>query len=885
MSQPRTLSLFLSPLPLVAWICLPAVASGQLQDGDMEAPTVAAWTPYGVPAAMDKGPDAHQGALSLHIQSDRGHGAQQMGLSRERGARFRLVVYHRVLSGEAEVRVGWGSSNRDLAGLRARLAPSQAWERYERIFTTPGTPGDLRVVLVVRGEALFDDVTLEALPGAPGEDLVVDGAMESTEVEGWEPYGTDVSFEKSEAERFSGVRSLHVVSTRHGVQQAGLSRNAGGTFRLDMRYRVESGSMIVRLGWGTSNRDMERTVVVYPSGGWAELERVVTAPGSPGDLRLVLVARGEVFVDDVTLVEVPEADLEQVLDPGMEPDPPRWSTYGWPDVAERVSDRAHGGDASMHVVSTGHGIQQRLGEPLSDVYQVSLWYWLGSGTLTVRLGCDTSNRDCEGGRDVVREPGAWTYHERLVQVAPGTRDLRIVLLADGEAWVDDVSVKPVVSYYCDQDLDGVVGSAPAGSCPGFVCAPGGCVSSPGADCDDQDPDVSPLATELCDNQRDDDCDREVDEGCELVCDQGFEDCDGDPSNGCEADLLHDPDNCNQCGHLCPDPYPMCGAGEPACVPREVRPDGVYYEMFPECDSNDDGIIGRSDQESGVPAGCDLASVNYCLEASDACGQGQEEGDYGCAAWRENCSRAEWMGLCTTGGSGGWAEPLDNQNVVIAGASQAGLGRLEDVPNVDYINWWDLSDWISGVHDQVLTHPDAVSTVGFWFCANSFRRDHVRSHGGPADGVLTPGEEESWGVYSTGITNAIFELLDNGFDVVLGTTNTTTLAPGYPEPISQGTQDNLYAWNDYIRCLAFELMEEYPGRVALFDIAALTSTEVNGTLRPEYADRDQYHLTGRAYQEVLRPELEKVLDSIGIFVDYPYVDPWRTGWWNRGPRFW
>jgi len=36
----------------------------------------------------------------------------------------------------------------------------------------------------------------------------------------------------------------------------------------------------------------------------------------------------------------------------------------------------------------------------------------------------------------------------------------------------------------------------------------------------------------------------------LACPQGRGDCDGDPSNGCEADLSSDADNCRACGHGC-----------------------------------------------------------------------------------------------------------------------------------------------------------------------------------------------------------------------------------------------------------------------------------------------------------------------------------------------
>jgi hypothetical protein len=39
--------------------------------------------------------------------------------------------------------------------------------------------------------------------------------------------------------------------------------------------------------------------------------------------------------------------------------------------------------------------------------------------------------------------------------------------------------------------------------------------------------------------------------CQLTCNAGFADCDGDPSNGCETDTATDPNNCGACGTVCP----------------------------------------------------------------------------------------------------------------------------------------------------------------------------------------------------------------------------------------------------------------------------------------------------------------------------------------------
>ncbi len=132
--------------------------------------------------------------------------------------------------------------------------------------------------------------------------------------------------------------------------------------------------------------------------------------------------------------------------------------------------------------------------------------------------------------------------------------------------------------------DGVCLLAPrAGACPTETwCHPErGCVALPmsdgGSGCE--------ASAETC-NGLDDDCDGEVDEDfdlltdprhcgecgrvcgdahatasceagrCTLRCDEGFADCDDDPTNGCEADLSA-PESCGGCGTRCEGETPLC----------------------------------------------------------------------------------------------------------------------------------------------------------------------------------------------------------------------------------------------------------------------------------------------------------------------------------------
>ncbi|MFP6685868.1 MAG: hypothetical protein VB934_14205 [Polyangiaceae bacterium] len=56
----------------------------------------------------------------------------------------------------------------------------------------------------------------------------------------------------------------------------------------------------------------------------------------------------------------------------------------------------------------------------------------------------------------------------------------------------------------------------------------------------------------------------IDAMCELVCTQGYQDCDGDAETGCEAHTASDPVNCGACGVLC---HGTCSDG--ACDPDDL----------------------------------------------------------------------------------------------------------------------------------------------------------------------------------------------------------------------------------------------------------------------------------------------------------------------------
>ncbi len=102
-------------------------------------------------------------------------------------------------------------------------------------------------------------------------------------------------------------------------------------------------------------------------------------------------------------------------------------------------------------------------------------------------------------------------------------------------------------------------------------------------------------------------------GCAVAaCDAGWVDCDGDPTNGCEVNVMNDEGNCGACGNTCTNAHgsTYCNAG--SCSP-------TCNANYDDCDNNADNgcetsLLTLSDCGSCGQA-CNLA------HASQSCGTG------------------------------------------------------------------------------------------------------------------------------------------------------------------------------------------------------------------------------------------------------------------------
>ena len=115
--------------------------------------------------------------------------------------------------------------------------------------------------------------------------------------------------------------------------------------------------------------------------------------------------------------------------------------------------------------------------------------------------------------------------------------------------------------------------------------------------------------------------------CQLTCQSGFADCDGDLTNGCETDLTRDLKNCGACGVTCaaPNGTPACGGG----VCRVTSCNAGY------ADCNSMAKDGCEVQISGDASNCG-ACGHVCSSANGAPSCAQGACQIACQAGFSNC---------------------------------------------------------------------------------------------------------------------------------------------------------------------------------------------------------------------------------------------------------
>lgn len=148
--------------------------------------------------------------------------------------------------------------------------------------------------------------------------------------------------------------------------------------------------------------------------------------------------------------------------------------------------------------------------------------------------------------------------------------------------------------------------------------------------------------------------------CRLVCVVGYEDCDGDASNGCESRLASI-DTCGACGNRCREPTPFCQAigGGYACVSGCGGAASTRCAMSCVDPRSDVRHCGGCDRVCPVPAEgratCDAGACGLvCNAGRHLCGTGcaDDTAVATCGSRCEPCpARANATSTCSMGSCG------------------------------------------------------------------------------------------------------------------------------------------------------------------------------------------------------------------------------------------
>jgi len=182
----------------------------------------------------------------------------------------------------------------------------------------------------------------------------------------------------------------------------------------------------------------------------------------------------------------------------------------------------------------------------------------------------------------------------------------------------------LVNYYCDDDGDTYTSAAITGSCTGSGCAPSGCQSNAGTDCNDSNGQINPGASETCNNV-DDNCNGFTDENISRLTTCGSGICSGNTGiEICSAGVWGN-NTCN----------PYAGAVTEGPPGAQTCKDNL--------DNDCDGAADFADMD------CHVAFETNCFDGTDEDWDGKTDcADPDCAVATDGACVTGQSGICSAG---------------------------------------------------------------------------------------------------------------------------------------------------------------------------------------------------------------------------------------------
>ncbi len=368
------------------------------------------------------------------------------------------------------------------------------------------------------------------------------------------------------------------------------------------------------------------------------------------------------------------------------------------------------------------------------------------------------------------------------------------------------------TWYADADGDGFGDPAAAVDA---CSAPSGTVAND-TDCDDTDALVFPGAPEVCDD-RDNDCDVEVDEG---VTTDFFPDADGDgfgdperPTAACSAPDGHvGVDLASDCDDAEPDVFPgnseVCDERDNDC--NGLVDDGVQIEFYIDLDGDDWGDPATTTEACVVPEGysdtpgdCDDSAAAVNPDASEVCNGVDDD----CDAAIDDADSS----LDPSSGGGTWYVDADtdgfgNSSAAVVACAQP-PGTVSDATDCDDTNTAvspaatevcnAIDDDCDGAIDDADSSVDASVGGGTWYTdadtdgygnASTATQMCTQPSGTVTDATDCDDTDSSVNPRATEVCNTIDDDCDGAIDDDDSSLDTATATTWYADLDSDGYGD-------------------------------------------------------------------------------------------------